>query len=156
ERDAARANEARATDAEGRADQRAAEAAAANQETRRMLFDALRSVPGEVRAMRLRGERGAYFAGMPKLRETLARARDLGAPPDIAHAVRNEMLNLLTAPDVTVDREWGGWVEGSPNPLFDPALTRYAALGPDRTLTVYAAGGGVIQSMPFETGSAPG
>jgi hypothetical protein len=129
ERDAARVNETRAVEAE--------------QETRRMLFDALRSVPGEVRGMRLRGERGAYFVGMPKLRDTLAKARELGAPPDVAHAIRNEMMNLLTAPDVTVDREWE-WeaLADSAGLEYDPLSDRYTCIATGRSRVTAAATGG--------------
>jgi WD40 repeat protein len=136
ERDTARANENRALDAE--------------HETRRMLFDALRSVPGEVRGMRLRGERGAYFVGMPKLRDVLAKARELGAPPDVAHAVRNEMMNLLTAPDVTVDREWewpamagATWID------YNTVSNRFAHDNADRSrVTVTPLDGGTSRTVP--------
>jgi WD40 repeat protein len=120
ERDAARTNESRAVDAE--------------RGTKLMFFDALRSVPGEVRGMRLRGEPGAYADGMPKLRDTLAKARALGAPPEVAHVVRNEMMNLLTAPDVTVEREWDlPELEGRGGADFDPASGQFAFVNVDRS-----------------------
>jgi WD40 repeat protein len=139
ERDTARTNEGRAVEAE--------------RQTRRMLFDALRSVPGEVRGMRLRGDRGAYFAGMPKLRDTLAKARELGAPPDVAHAIRNEITNMLTAPDVTVEREWD-WeaLAGTTWTDYDPASDLFVSASADRSrVTVTSTDGGTSQAL---TGAA--
>jgi WD40 repeat protein len=76
---------------------------------------------------------------MPKLRDTLAKARELGAPPDIAHAIRNEMANLLTAPDVTVDREWDvEALAGTTWTDYDPVSDRVAFASADRSRVTVA------------------
>ena len=114
----------------------------ARREQADLLVTTLKSVPGEVRAMRLRGDRGAYFDGMPRLRETLARARALGAPADVLLAVRNEMTNLLTVTDLKVVSEWDGWPGGTAGVELSPRLDRYVRWPLDGPLTLHESGTG--------------
>jgi WD40 repeat protein len=123
----------RAVEAEGRAE-------TARRDTQDLLARKLQSVAGEVRAMRLRGEQGAYYRGMPKLRETLAQARELGAPEEVIRALRDEMGNLLTAGDIEITREWDDFPAGTDTVMFAPNLDRYARLRIDGVLTVHETG----------------
>jgi WD40 repeat protein len=107
-----------------------------------LLAEALRSVAGEVRAMRLRGERGAYFRGMPKLRAALAQARELKASEEVIRALRDEMGNLLTVGDVEITREWDDLPAGTEAVSFAPKLDRYARIRIDGVLSVHETGTG--------------
>jgi tetratricopeptide (TPR) repeat protein/WD40 repeat protein/tRNA A-37 threonylcarbamoyl transferase component Bud32 len=134
--------------AEGRAEQRKKEAEAARDDALQMLFAALKSVPGDVRATRLRGDPGAYFAGMPRLRETLDKARELNAPGEVVHATRNEMTNLLTVSDTEVVREWDGLPEGSTEFTLDPRLERYVLVVNGRRSLRRVSDGGTVFEFP--------
>lgn len=125
----------RAVDAEARTE-------TARRETQDLLARRLQSVAGEVRAMRLRGERGAYYRGMPKLRATLAQARELGAAEEVIRAIRDEMGNLLTIGDIEITQEWDGYPPGTDNLAFAPNLDRYVTYRIDGVLTVHEAGTG--------------
>ena len=107
-----------------------------------LLAEALRSVAGEVRGMRLRGERGAYFRGMPKLRAALAKARELNAPEDVIRALRDEMGNLVTVGDVEITREWDDFLARAQTIQFAPNLDRYARGQIDGEMTVHETGTG--------------
>jgi WD40 repeat protein len=135
----------RAVDAEGRAE-------TARRETQDLLARRLQSVAGEVRAMRLRGERGAYFRGMPKLRATLAQARELGAPEEVIRAIRDEMGNLLTVGDIEITQEWDGYPPGTEGIEFARNLDRYATWRIDGLVAVHETGTGKeISRLPFPT-----
>jgi WD40 repeat protein len=141
----------RAVEAEGEAEAHAEQADKARQEVQRQLVKALASVAGEVRAMRLRGERGAYFRGMPKLKAALARARELDAPEEVIGAIRNEMGNLFTVEDIEVTREWDDFPPGTDGHGFSPNLDRYNRLRRDGLLTVHETGTGKeLSRLPFK------
>jgi WD40 repeat protein len=130
-----RAERNRAVEAEGRAE-------TARRDTQDLLAKGLRSVAGEVRAMRLRGEQGAYSRGMRKLRDALALARELDAREDVIRALRDEMGNVLTVADIEITREWDGYPAETNWLVFAPNLDRYARGTTDGTVTVHETGTG--------------
>jgi serine/threonine protein kinase/tetratricopeptide (TPR) repeat protein/WD40 repeat protein len=132
----------RALEAEEQAHELAGQTEVARREIQELLVKNLQSVAGEVRAMRLRGERGAYFRGMPKLRATLAQARAFGAPQVVIRTIRNEMGNLLTTGDLDVTREWDDETRGGETAVFASNLMRYARFRIDGLLTVHETGTG--------------
>jgi WD40 repeat protein/tRNA A-37 threonylcarbamoyl transferase component Bud32 len=132
----------RAVNAEGAARDAEEQAETRHKEVQRLLAESLRSVAGEVRAMRLRGEQGAYFRGMAKLKATLTQARELNAPDDVIRAIRDEMGNLLTVGDIEITREWDDFPAGTDGVRFAPRLDRYARLKIDGVLTVHETGTG--------------
>jgi serine/threonine protein kinase/WD40 repeat protein len=139
----------RAVDAEGRAE-------TARRATQDLLARRLQSVAGEVRAMRLRGERGAYYRGMPKLRETLAQARELGAPEEVIRAIRDEIGNLLTIGDIEITRELHDLPAGAGWIVFSPNLDRYATIRIGGVMTVHETGTGKeISKLPVPVPLTP-
>lgn len=144
-------NETRAVIAESDATHRADDLAAAQETLRQELIRSNRALPGEVRAMRLRGQPGQYFVGVERLREALARAKRLGAPATDIHEIRNELLNLLTVTDVDVEAEWEDWPADLVSLSFSSELDRYFfnTTRPPASIRE-APGGRVIANLPLD------